>query len=385
MRPGAIGGDLARELGPDRPRSARHEDRAPVQEVSHRPHVELHGCAVQEVLDLHGADVGEPDTPLEHVGHGRHDADTRGTRRAGGHHHLTHDRAGGARHRHHDLVDAFLLDRLRQDVAPSQDPHAVQERPGLVRIVVDHTHDPEPGHALVEDLVDQPLAGPAAAHDEHPLLVSAAVVDGDLEDALGHPHAADAEQHEHEEQEQDRPGERRVLRVRALHRVLEQERRQAPHRGADEGRADDVDDVARAHEPPRDVVEAEHRVREHDGSHREQTVDRDRVPVLLRHVPVEPQLERDHHGRAHHGDVGDHEEHDAFHARGREPPSQRGVHRASPSFRTATTRSTCAADMDAKNGTIRVRAAAMSVCSSEPGTRSSRPAYGGCRWIGGSK
>ena len=147
-------------------------------------------------------------------------------------------------------------------------------------------------------------------YDQHAtLLLRGGTTRRDLEEALAHAHEGDAEKREDEVQDDDRARDRwNVEPSPAPEGVAEEVDLRHPGERADDRREEDVDDVARSDEAPRQVVEAEGGVRDQLRPRREQQEDGDGRPIDLGYAAVEAQEERAVHRDREDDEVGEDEE-----------------------------------------------------------------------------
>ena len=164
----ADAGDLAAELGADRPAGARDEHDAAGQVAADAVEVHAHRLAAEDVLHLDLAHLAqEAAAGLQQLEDGRHRADGDAALAAGG------DDAGAHRARRRgdgdqDLVGLDVVEHARQLRRRAEDEQAaVDPRALLARVVVDEADRPVAEVGVAEDLAQQQPAAVAGADDDH--------------------------------------------------------------------------------------------------------------------------------------------------------------------------------------------------------------------------
>ena len=286
---GLVRGELAAELGADRPGRAGDQHRLAGDERVDAGRVELDGLAREQVVHLHLAHLRVDDRPLDELAEGRQDAVTDPGLRA-----VLDDAAEehgrGRRDGDQHLADLVLGDERRQVVDPPEHGRAAHAEPDLGDVVVHEADDREPEAAAALDLLEEPDARRSRADDEGPRLdrrrPGAAALLACEPDTDAH---ADHENGgEQEVEKEDRPWETREA-------ADEDDRGQEERRG-EHVAAHDVLEVTHAHVPPpapgepegreaRELAAEQHRQQRDDDGH-----------VALGQREVEAQREGEHPG-----------------------------------------------------------------------------------------
>jgi hypothetical protein len=361
--------DLAAELGADRTAGARDEHGLPGEVRGDGGQVDLDRLAAEDVLDLHGADLGRE---AEVAGDQLVQARQRLHWHALGARHLDDPttklaRRGGDRDQH--LVGPVVAQDVRQVVGRAEHAHAEQAHSALARVIVDEP-DRRRGDDLraLELLHDQP-AGIAGADDQH---LPAARDDPAL-GPLDHGSREQARARDEGEQQQRIDERHPAGQPQTLDGVEEVDGRDREHRRNGDARHR-TPHVARRHVAPPALVEAE---RDEDGElDRDDEDDRLAQHRLVedRHLEVEAQLEREvpRGSDQHRVDCGLPEPMARDRHYTRTPTAERT---------TSTTRSWIAGAMPGQSGTEKFSAAARSVSGSEPRSQP-RKRSAGCRCRG---
>ena len=165
-------GDLATELGADRPAAARHEDRLVAQGAADLVQVHAPGVAAQQVFDIHRAQGREGGLAVQQLeGAGDH-ADLAALL-VGGLAADVEDLAAvvsrGRGDGEGDQVDAVLLGRAGDLVAAAHDGDRLQVAARLGRVVVDRADGGHAQHAARQHLAHELPARRGAARGEEVL------------------------------------------------------------------------------------------------------------------------------------------------------------------------------------------------------------------------
>ena len=205
---------LAAELGSDRAARAGHQYRATAHVGADGGGVELNGLAPEDVLHLHGAQLGdEVVVAVDEVVHVRQRLDGH-SGRAAGRDHLGAFAAAGRRHGDVHLVGLARLEDLGQVVRRPDHLDALEAVAQLVGVVVDERDRRVARQPVAEHLAQDQVAGVTGADDQHLLALS---------DERAPPRALDQRAGENaraaqQDQREDQVQHQRALRGRALAR-----------------------------------------------------------------------------------------------------------------------------------------------------------------------
>ena len=205
---------LAAELRSDRAARAGHQYRATAHVGAHGGGVELNGLAPEDVLHLHGAQLGdEVVVAVDEVVHVRQRLDGH-SGRAAGRDHRGAFAAAGRRHGDVHLVGLARLEDLGQIVRRPDHLDALEAVAQLVGVVVDERDRRVARQPVAEHLAQDQVAGVTGADDQHLLALS---------DERAPPRALDQRAGENaraaqQDQREDQVQHQRALRGRALAR-----------------------------------------------------------------------------------------------------------------------------------------------------------------------
>ena len=367
---------LAAELRADRAACAGDEHGLAAQVLGDRREVDLDGLAPEDVLDLHGPDLGGEVVVAR-------DQLVEPRERLHGHLRVARmlddplaNLTRGGRNRDQQLVGPVVAEDVRQLLGRPEHADAVHAEVLLARVVVDEADRGVAEGARLQHLADHELARVAGSHDDD--LLAAGDKAGRARPLEDRSREQARARYEREQQQpvEDRHAAREPRRVGRREEVDDEARRQrrdghalerAPH-------------VSRRDVAPPAVVEAEEREDDElDRDHEEDRPPADEPLVEGRDAPegVEAKLEGEQ--------PGDRDQH----AVGGELPDPVAVHRAphrtassdTASLTAATTCSCTSAPIPAHIGSARFSRDARSVSGKSPSAWPSERSAG-CRWSG---